>query len=159
MLPALTGNLDIPSGNIFGIKLPTAFMRFLERAKENPLGAGEYPLWYQIERSAYLRQVITTILEVKPINKSLDSGRQQSILTWPETATMSSALKELELFVVINPFFTESARLAQVVLLAAIFMERYEHNGHLGAYIAPHITLRREVLPPIGEAKSDILIG
>lgn len=159
MLPALTGNLDAPGGNIFGTRLPTTFIRFLEGVKENPLGASEYPLWYQIEKSAHLREVITAILEGKPYKiKVLIVAGSNPILTWPDTKKVLRALKELELFVVIDPFFTESAKLAHVVLPAATFIERYEHSGHLGAYIAPYIALRREVLPPPGEAKPDVLI-
>jgi len=159
MLPALTGNLDVPGGNIMGTRLPTTFMRFPERVKGQPLGSSKYPLWYEIERSAHLRDVLTAMLEGKPYRiRVLIVAGSNPILTWPDTRKVLRALKELELFVVIDPFFTESARLAHVVLPAATFLERYEHSGHLGAYIAPYIALRREVFPPAGESKPDIAI-
>jgi len=159
MLHALTGNVDIPGGNIFGTRLPTTFLRFPDRVKEPPLGASKYPLWYEIERSAHLREVIEAIVKGDPYKiKVLIVAGGNPLLTWPDTKKVLKALEELELFVVIDPFFTESARLAHVILPAATWMERYEHSGHLGMYVAPFIALRRQVMPPPGEAKPDILI-
>lgn len=159
MLHALTGNIDIPGGNIFGTRIPTTFLRFLDRLKEQPLGRSEYPAWFELERSAHLREVMNAILEGKPYPiKVLIVGGANPLLTWPDSKKVKQALERLELFVVIDPFLTESAKLAHIILPAATFLERYEHSGHLGTYIAPYLALRRQVVQPLDECKPDVMI-
>jgi anaerobic selenocysteine-containing dehydrogenase len=159
MLHAITGNIDVPGGNIFGTKLPTTFLRFLDRVKEQPLGGSKYPAWYELERSAHLREVINAMAEGEPYPiKVLIVAGANPLLTWPDTDKVRRALERLELFVVIDPFMTESAKLAHIVLPAATFLERYEHSGHLGQYGFPYLALRRPVSQPLGESKPDVLI-
>lgn len=159
MLHALTGNLDVPGGNMFGTRFQTAYLRFLDRAKEQALGSSVYPLFYQLERSAHLKGILKAILEGDPYPiKALILAGANPLLTWPNTIKVKQALEKLELLVVIDPFLTETAKMAHIVLPASTFMERYEHSGHIGAYIAPYVALRREVIPALGESKPDVLI-
>ena len=66
----------------------------------------------------------------------------------------------LDLFVVIDMFMTETAELAEMVLPSCTFLETtglgsYTVQGNFGV---PYIQLRQKVIEPLGESKTDWLI-
>lgn len=158
MLHALTGNVDVRGGNIFGTRLPTLMLRFPSKVEEKPLGSSEFPMFYEIERSAHLKNLIDAMVEGKPYPmKVLIVAGSNPLVTWPNAKKVRRALENLELLVVIDTFMTETAKLAHVVLPAANFLERYGLSDQ-GRDITPYLALGKPVVPPLGEAKPDILI-
>jgi len=73
------------------------------------------------------------------------------VLTAPDASLMERALRALEFLVVQEIFFTETARLAHVVLPAASFAEK---SGTF-TNTERRVQLLRPVVPPPGEARAD----
>ncbi len=159
ILHAITGNLDVKGGNMLGVRLPMLMLRFTDRVNGEPLGGSEFPFFYEIERSAHMRNMIDAMAEGKPYPvKVLILAGGNPMVTWPDTRKVRRALANLELFVVIDVFMTETAKLAHIVLPAADFLER-PAIGDYGHYIAPpYVAIGKEVVPPLEEAKPDIMI-
>ncbi|RME48153.1 MAG: aminotransferase V, partial [Caldilineae bacterium] len=109
-LQAIAGHLDTPGGKI--IKMPHRLQpnRLLTPPPQNaplPIGAEEYPLYYEVRREAHAALLPRAILEGKPypIRALIISGA--SILTsWPNPALWRRALAALDFLVVINRFPT-----------------------------------------------------
>jgi thiosulfate reductase/polysulfide reductase chain A len=79
-----------------------------------------------------------------------------SPLTWPECDTTRNVLldeRKIGFHVCINPFLSETATFADIVLPWATYMERWDVDAR-GAYnLKPYISMRRPMVDPLGEAK------
>ncbi len=79
-----------------------------------------------------------------------------SPLTWPETnVTRNVMLDESKIgfHVCVNPFFSETASFADMVLPWATYMERWDVDAR-GAYnLKPYLSMRRPMIDALGEAK------
>lgn len=58
-----------------------------------------------------------------------------------------------DFFVVINRYFTEDCKYANVVLLVTIYFESESY-----VLLGPHIKKKERIVEPIGEARMDIFI-
>jgi len=155
----VTGNVDVPGGwamtplpRLSDLRIPV---------QEDPVGATEYPVFYKTWGKAVpYGQAMTWpdhVLSGKPYPfKALIVTGGNPALTMPESEKFREALKKLELVVVINPFMTETADLADIVLPACTFLEKmglgmvYAINAGL-----PYILLRKQICDPPGEAWAD----
>jgi anaerobic selenocysteine-containing dehydrogenase len=70
----------------------------------------------------------------------------------PETHTVLSAFRSLDLRVVVEQFMTDTAREADIVLPAKTM---FEQTDVIGAYWHPYIQLKQKVLEPPGEVKPE----
>jgi anaerobic selenocysteine-containing dehydrogenase len=128
ILKALTGNLDIPGGEILQGRLPITrpgrFMLLPEfpRRAERMIG-GDFKL---AARSAFTprQSAIKAILEGKPypVKAALLFGTNP-LLTYPDAKKTYDALMKLDFLVVSEFFMTPTAELADVVLPAAANFE------------------------------------
>ena len=101
------------------------------------------------------------ILTEKPYPiKALINSAGNPVVTLPDPNKFKEALKKLDLFVVIDLFMTETAELADIFLPAASFLETTAMGSYTvqGNYGMPFIQLRRKVIEPLGEAKTDWVI-
>ena len=108
----------------------------------NTMKVGEIVYWYLKTRRAKIQVYMTYNLD--------------SPLTWPETDVTRSVMldeKAIGYHVCINPFFNETAALADMVLPWATYMERWDVDAR-GAYnLKPYISMRRPMVESLGEAK------
>ncbi len=159
MLQAVSGNLDVPGGWAM-----TPLVRLTDLrvpVDEEPVGAAEYPIFYKTWGKAvpYGQTMLwpDQVLSGKPYPiKALIVTGGNPALTMPESNKTVEAIKKLDFVVVINPFMTETAELAHIVLPACTFLEKmglgmvYGINAGL-----PYLLLRKPLIDPPGEAWAD----
>jgi len=129
ILQAVTGNLDVPGGALFNQGAPLANISLSREhhSKVKPVGVVEHPLFDEFVCQAQANLLSETILSSKPYPvKGMIVTGANPILTWPNAEKTKKALKSLEFLVVMDLFMTETAKLADMVLPAATFLERTE---------------------------------
>lgn len=159
ILQAVTGNVDIPGGWVTLPFLRLSDLRVPE--VEKPIGADEYPLFHQLwKRVAPYGQAMLfpdVVLTEKPYPiKALIVVGGNPALTLPESKKVKDAFEKLELLVAIDPFMTETAELAHIVLPACTFLEKsgvgYVYGVTQGL---PYVLLRKKVIEPLWESWPD----
>jgi len=157
ILQAITGSLDIPGGKVF--KMPNRLQtnRLLTPPPANapkPIGADEFPLYYEMRNEAHASRLPKAILDDDPypIRGMIISG--SSIITaWPEPSLWRRALSVLDLLVVVDRFPTQDSLFADLILPATTMFEIESYIVH-----DDRVILRQRVIPPQGEARNDYLI-
>jgi len=155
ILEAVTGNIDVAGGNVFPPKLSLTYLRIPENLKEKPLGAEEYPLYYEFWHEGQAMVWWDTLLTGKPYPlKAMIIAGANPLLTFPNTAKVRRALEKLDLLVVFDDFMTETAKMADIVLPASTFLERTQHKEY-GSRNTGYVTLRRAAVGPLWESWPD----
>jgi anaerobic selenocysteine-containing dehydrogenase len=159
ILQALAGHLDVPGGKLFKMRDRLQLNRLLTDppSPENtpkPIGADEYPLYYETRREAHAVLLPQAILEDKPypIRALIVSGASL-ITSWPNPDLWRRALASLDFLVVINRFPTADGLYADLLLPATTMFEIESIMIYDG-----HIQLRERIIEPLGEARNDYLI-
>jgi anaerobic selenocysteine-containing dehydrogenase len=156
-LQALAGHLDAPGGKLFIMPKRTQLTRLLTDPPPNapkPIGAEQFPLYYEVRKEAHASLFPKAILEGEPyaLRGMIISGA--SIITaWPNPGLWRRALSALDLLVVVNRFLTADAEYADILLPATTMFEIESYTIH-DDMVLP----RKRVIPPIGEARNDYLI-
>jgi anaerobic selenocysteine-containing dehydrogenase len=155
IMQTITGNIQVPGGWTrvprlrFGIKLSLV---------GKPMGADEYPLFYQIwGRTAAFGQAMVfpeLVISGKPYPiKALIVTGGNPALTMPESEKVREALKKLDFLVVMDLFMTETAELADIVLPACSFLEKAGVAYDYGVcHSIPYVMLRKKAIEPVGES-------
>ena len=146
ILQAVTGNLDVPGGAIFVPDPKLASLKtgtcLPEKSLEPAVGRAEFPLFYKYSGQAQANFYSRAILEGKPyFIKAMVIAGSNPALTWPNHRTTKSALERLEFLAVADHFMTETAELADIVIPAAVFLEKCEIWKNAGVYGTPVIGL------------------
>jgi len=151
ILIAITGNLDTPGGNIFGVRVPFNSFRVKERFPTvKGVGVEKYPLFFRAIAEANATALQETLLTDKPypIKAMLVQGGNP-VSSWPNTKRTIEALSYLDFLAVMELTMTETAKLADVVLPAASFFERTSFE------ILPVLAVQSKVVEPMGECWPD----
>ena len=158
ILMAITGNIDRPGGWVTCPQVRLADLRL--PIEENSLGYEEYPVFHQFGRRpppyGSLSMMTETMKTEKPFPiKAFISSGSNPVLTLPDTNLFLEAIDNLELFVCIDPYMTETGQLADYVLPACTFLEEYGIGGfpYGISYCEPYIMLRKKVIEPLFESK------
>jgi len=158
-LMAITGNLDIPGGNVFFVPPPIQpISKFAlhgdlppeQRAKR--LGGNTYKL---ADRIAVItpKMVWDAILTGKPYPvRALQLHGSNPVITRANATEVYKALSQVEFLVVADFFMTPTAELADIVLPAATWLEMEDIGDYWKrqSYLYP-----RKKLVQIGECRSD----
>ena len=108
----------------------------------NKMRVGEIVYWYLAQERAKIAVYMTYNLD--------------SPITWPEMHVTRNVFldeKKIGFHVCINPFFNETASLADMVLPWTTYMERWDVDAR-GAYnLKPYLSMRRPMVDALGEAK------
>ncbi|MEM9799818.1 MAG: molybdopterin-dependent oxidoreductase [Planctomycetota bacterium] len=108
----------------------------------NTMRVGEIVYWYLAQERARIQVYMSYNLD--------------SPLTWPETDVTRNVLLDedkIGFHVCVNPFYSETAHFADMVLPWATYLERWELDAR-GAYnLKPYVNVRWPVAPALGEAK------
>ncbi|HBI27314.1 MAG TPA: dehydrogenase, partial [Peptococcaceae bacterium] len=95
--------------------------------KVKPIGAEEYPVFYDQRREGHSITAMDAMLEGRPYPlRGLILTGANPMLTNPNADKVEKALKSLDLFVVRDLFMTDTARLADYILPGASFLEKSE---------------------------------
>jgi anaerobic selenocysteine-containing dehydrogenase len=155
ILWALTGNIDVPGGNIFqacdsGFRVNSRH-RLEPPTGPAPVGASAYPLYHYFRREAQAMELPGAILESRPypIRGMLVFGA--SILTsYPNPNLWRRSFAALDFLLVVDRYPTEDSRYADIILPAAT---HFEYDSYL---LWDHsVKLRHKVIEPLGESRSD----
>jgi anaerobic selenocysteine-containing dehydrogenase len=155
ILQVITGNINTPGGWEISPRLKVGNVGM--EVEGEPLGADQYPLFYEVwgRKSPY--GVVTCVPESVPekIKAFLVIGGNP-ILTMPDSNAFKEAFKRLELLVVHDLFMTETAELAHYVLPACSHLEKwglaYTYNV---CHCLPYLMLRKKAIEPFHESWSE----
>jgi anaerobic selenocysteine-containing dehydrogenase len=161
ILRAITGNLDVPGGNVLLQELPLADISLQDKrpAHLKPLGAERYPLFIDLANFVPGDCLIDAVLDRKPypIKAMIIAGGNPAV-TWPNSQRVEQALDQLDFLVALDIYMTATARHADLVLPAASVMERTQlivRAGPYGTKNPPwYLMLRKPVMDP-AERRSD----
>ena len=157
IIQALTGHLDAPGGKQFKMRDRLQLNRRTCHPPVNapkPVGADEYPLYYEVRNEAHAALLPKAILENDPYPiRSLIISGASIITAWPDPDLWRRALAALDLLVVVNRFPTADAQYADILLPATTLFEIESYMIYDG-----YVQLRQRVIPPRGEARNDYLI-
>jgi anaerobic selenocysteine-containing dehydrogenase/Pyruvate/2-oxoacid:ferredoxin oxidoreductase delta subunit len=166
ILTAITGNIDIPGGNLIrnhpkGLRsiadIRTAH-RILPQETENLRpGAKEYPLYYGPKaptfRDSHPPSVIKQILSGKPYPIKGMSMINDLLMCLENSYETLKALQSLEFFCQTDFFLTPTAQFAaDLVLPAAMWLER---NEICDAFYINFVSARQKVVDPVGECRDE----
>ena len=162
-LVAMTGNLDVPGGNvIFGLPpvLPRSefslFSALSSSQKAKMLGGEKYKLGASIGRLTP-HTVWDAILDGEPYRvRALVVFASNLLLARENAKRAYRALEEVEFFAACDIFKTPTTEMADIVLPAATWLE----NDNIADYwkIHGYVFPRVKAVEPLGEAKPDHVI-
>jgi len=157
-ISAITGSIDVPGGSVYFPPIMVKNFGVEETLEEHiPVGA-EYPLFSKFtlgERTC--SKVTEQIVSEKPYSiKALLIQGANPVVTWPNTNKVKKAFEKLELLVVADPFMTDTAKMADVVLPCATFVEREDviliYISHRPTSLFAKV---RKVIEPLGNSRPD----
>ncbi|MEM4187824.1 MAG: molybdopterin-dependent oxidoreductase [Candidatus Hadarchaeum sp.] len=156
IMQAITGNLDVPGGNIYSPRLRLTNLGFPKMVSEKPFGADEHPIQYEHTREGQAMVLINKLISGDPyqIRAMIVSGGNPA-LQMPNYNKVKAALEKLDFLVVMDVFMTATAEFADIVLPAATFLEKTELLDFGAVMGVPYVMLRKKVIEPIGEAWPD----
>jgi len=150
ILKAVTGNLDIPGGDLFTPRPRLNDMTApLPEPSIPPIGSEKFPLFCQARKEAHALSLADAILDERPYPiKAMIIAGGNPTLEWPNSFRTRQALQKLEFLMVIDVVRSPDTQYADVVLPACTFLERDEHRVNIYQNL-PYITLRRKVVEPV----------
>ncbi len=153
ILRAITGNVDVPGGDIFPVSIPTADI------STSPL---KHPATKKAIGSEYKLSAMSTIVPSQlaskaildedpyPIKAALVFG-SNPVLTHANSKMVYEAFKKLEFLVVADLFMTPTANMADIVLPVAANLEYNDLLVRMN-----YAAAIPKVLDPPGECRSDL---
>jgi len=155
ILQVITGNINNPGGWVISPRLKLGDVGM--NVEGEPLGADQYPLFFEVwgRKSPY--GVVTCVPESIPekIKAFLVIGGNP-VISLPDSNAFREAFKKLELLVVHDLFMTETAELAHYVLPACSHLEKwglaYTYNV---CHCMPYLMLRKKAIEPLYESWSE----
>jgi formate dehydrogenase (coenzyme F420) alpha subunit len=162
ILQAITGNVDVPGGNVFPLSLNlrnlTLKEKITELSKKETESVSTHPLFYPLW-GVSTPEVFDTIDSGKPYPlKALIVQGSSLISAVSGCQKAKEKLNKFEYIIVHDLFMTSTAEYADIVLPAATFLEythvRRELSGNPGVNTLT-LTLANKVVEPLGECWSD----
>ena len=155
VLQIITGNINNPGGWVINPGLPLGNVGMA--VEEQPLGADQYPLFYEIRGKKSHFGVVTCVPESIPEKiKAFFVIGGNPLVSMPDSNAFREAFKKLELLVVHDLFMTETGELANYVLPACSHLEKwglaYTYNVCHGL---PYLMLRKKAIEPLYESWSE----
>jgi anaerobic selenocysteine-containing dehydrogenase len=151
ILQAITGNIDTAGGFIRSPRLRENPVEMPRKLEERGIGQREFPLFYSVlgrefgEGQAML--LSDTLLTGKPYPiKMMIIAGSNPVRTWPDSEKVARALGKLDFLVVMDQFMSQTARMANIVLPAATFLERTELSDYYSLWGIPYVMLRKKVI-------------
>ncbi len=162
-LIALTGNYDVVGGNFVDPKsfmgIPAGFStredEFVHPKgfDEMPprVGRAQFPVWSELIDQAQAMALPAQIHSGQPypIKAMLAFGVNHRM--WPDSNHMLEALKQLDFFVDVDIFLTETSKYADLILPACSSVERSE----LRCYHERYVIYTQPAIEPLYESRSD----
>ncbi len=150
VLKAITGNLDVPGGDLF---TPKPKIKDITTPLPPPtvpaVGSERFPVFCGARGEGQALCIPTAILDEKPYPiKAMTLTGGNPTLQWPDSNRTAEALKKLEFLMVVDVVTSPDSHFADVVFPACTFLERDEHRTNVYLNL-PHVTLRQAVVEPV----------
>ncbi len=116
------------------------------------IGQDRYPVWCSLMTEAQATMLPFQIRSKKPYPIRAVLGFGLNYRMWSGADFMRESLKQLDFFVDVDLFMTDSARLADIVLPACTSFERNE----LAIFPSRYAIWTEPVIPPLYESRSDV---
>ena len=159
ILQAVVGGFAVPGGWVEGPRIPLANLAVPDQGEA--IGASDYPVFSSLwgRKSPYGIATVfpRAVMEGKPypIKASIITAANP-VVSFPAANKFKEALEHLEFLAVIDPFLTETAQLADVVLPASTFLEKGGLSYVYGIVFGePYAMLHHKVIEPVGESWPD----
>jgi len=161
MLPALTGNIDVPGGWVFGMRgigrFPSLIENLSPEASAKRLGADRFKMLCGEGADLPAAHIPTLLKAMRdgvpyPVKAFLIFGNN-TLTTYGNARQAYEALMKVDLLVVADLFMTPTAELADIVLPAAAWPELNQIAGL--PTVAANVVLGQQKSVQIGECKSD----
>jgi anaerobic selenocysteine-containing dehydrogenase len=128
ILMAITGNIDVPGGQLIPIMPQINDLRMPEMLRDRPVGVDTYPLFHDALPltlgEGQAMALPEAILTGQPYAiKAAIISAANILLTWPNSKKIRKSLSKLDFLVVMDQFMTETAKMADIFLPAATFLE------------------------------------
>ena len=147
MLIGLTGNFDVPGGNVMPrpsyLEAPSGFESnmadfVMQKAWSDlkpRMGQAEVPVWCELVDEAQAVFMPDYIIDSKPYPIKTVIGFGLNHRMWADPGRMEKALSELDFFVNLDVFMTDTCRFADIVLPVCTTVERSEFKTYAGGYV------------------------
>lgn len=161
MLPALTGNVDVPGGWVFGMhglgRFPSLIENLTPEANAKRLGADRFKLLGGEGAdlpAAHIPTLLQAMREGKPypVKAFLVFGNN-TLTTYANSSLVYESLTKLDFMVCADLFMTPTAELADIVLPAAAWPELNQLAGL--PTVAANVVLAQQKAVQIGECRAD----
>ncbi len=154
IVQVLTGNINVPGGWVISPRLRLADVALPFPGK--PLGAEEYPLFYELWGRTSPYGVMNMVPESVPDKlRAFIVAGGNPLVTMPDSNALRDAFRKLDLLVVYEQFMTETAEFAHYVLPASNQLEfwglAYNYNV---CHCLPYLMVRKPLLERYYECKS-----
>jgi len=163
-LVGLTGNYDIYGGNL--VKPPSFIhMPGLIKTREHDfiqprpwnsmaprVGSEQFPVWTELIDEAQAMYLPFQIRSGKPYPIKAVIGFGLNYRMWPDSRGLLDSLNQLDLFVNVDIFMTETCKYADIILPACTSVERSE----LRCYNMGYIIFTQPAIPPLFDSRSDV---
>ena len=161
MMPALTGNIDVPGGWVFGMhgigRFPSLIENLTPEANAKRLGGDRFRMLCGDGAdlpAAHIPTLLQAMREGKPypVKAFLVFGNN-TLTTYANAAQAHESLMKLEFMVCADLFMTPTAELADIVLPAASWPELDQLAGL--PTVAANVVLAQQKAVRIGECMAD----
>jgi thiosulfate reductase/polysulfide reductase chain A len=161
LLPAITGNIDVPGGWILGMHILrnlNIFRREIsDEIKDKRMGADEYKVLCSRDSmypSAHIPTLFKAIRtgEPYPIKAFLIFGNN-GLVTYANSKQVHETLMSLDFLLVMDIYMTPTAELADIVLPAATWLEVDEVVAV--PYVADNVVLAQQKVTRMWECRQD----
>ena len=155
LLAALTGNLDVPGGNMGGVfgepplGIPVNDISLHERVADMPpgLGTDRFPVWTTLVKQMQSNVIAERIESGKPYPIKALLGAGLNMTFFADSERVTETFKKLDMIVAIDYFHNTGTQIADIVLPIASWLERPLLTGRPGGYIS----LIQPAIEPVGE--------
>lgn len=167
-LRSVTGNMDVPGGNVVKGRLFDLHRAekqwcgtLTEEQKKKKIGAGMYPLFeysgYQFPAGAVLTEQLLTDAPY-PLKAAWIQTTNTFTCSTADTKRVYEGFRRLDFVVVVDLFMTPTAMaFADIVLPAATYPER--DGIGIAAGGSSYVSTINKAIEPVGECKSDMEIN
>jgi anaerobic selenocysteine-containing dehydrogenase len=161
MLPALTGNVDVPGGWVFGMRglgrFPSLIENLTPEANAKRLGADRFKMLCGEGADLPAAHIPTLLRAMRdgvpyPVKAFLVFGNN-TLTTYGNSKQAYEALMKVDFLVAADLFMTPTTELADIVLPAAAWPELNQIAGL--PTVAANVVLGQQKAVQIGECKSD----
>ncbi len=161
LLPALTGNVDVPGGWVFGMhglgRFPSLIENLSKEMNAKRLGADRFKLLCGEGADLPAAHIPSLLRAMRdgvpyPVKAFLVFGNN-TLVTYGNARQAEESLRKLDLMVVADLFMTPTAELADFVLPAASWPELDQVVGL--PTIASNVVLAQQMAVRTGECRSD----